>query len=160
MDIRPFETADAIAVGILLDTVFEGSAERRLTEELRATRRMASEMVATDEDRIVGYIGFTRMVAPVGWLSLSPVAVTPALQGQGVGAELVRYGLDRARQSGALAVTVLGSPDYYTRFGFTLKAAENLNVDYPKDYFLLYPIAPGTAGLATNVIYPSAFQKV
>ena len=160
MDIRPFDRADRDAVGILLDTAFDGSAERLLVEALRLGGDMAVELVASEGGRVLGYVGFARLIAPAGWLSLSPIAVSRGAQGQGLGGELIRYGLDLARQSGAQAVTVLGDAEYYTRFGFTRKAAENLAVPYPKSSYLLYPIAPNTAGLAAEVIYPPAFQSV
>ncbi|GAA6149815.1 putative acetyltransferase [Pseudooceanicola nitratireducens] len=160
MIIRPFRPGDATGVSILLDTAFEGQAELRLVQALREADQIAVELVAELEGHVVGHICFARLVAPEGWLSLSPLVVSPSQQDRGIGSDLVRAGLDAARQAGAKAITVLGAPDYYTRFGFTLKAAENLHTPYDRDYFLVYPIAAGTSGHLGKVIYPSAFQGI
>ncbi|EAQ05107.1 acetyltransferase, GNAT family protein [Pseudooceanicola batsensis HTCC2597] len=160
MNIRPFEPTDKTSVSILLDTAFESPAELRLVETLRAGGDLAIELVALLEGRVVGYVALAHLVSPRGWLSLSPVAVSPSRQERGIGSGLIRQGLDLARRSGAAAVTVLGNPEYYSRFGFTLKAAENLVVEYPKEFFMLYPIAPHTAGIAEDIIYPKAFRSV
>lgn len=161
MNLRPFQTEDAISVSVLLSTAFDGPGETVLVEALRQDGDMALELVAIDDDdKLYGYIAFARLHTPLGWWSLSPVAVSPARQGQGIGGELIRYGLDYARRAGAKAVTVLGDPDYYTRFGFTRKAAENLRCPYSGPWLMLYPIAPGTAGTEARVTYPPAFELV
>lgn len=160
MRVRPFDTSDSIPVSVLLATAFDDGFETRLVSQLRAAGDMAIELVAEDAGRVIGYVGFCWLKSPPGWLSLSPVVVSLQRQGQGVGAALIREGLDRARLAGAKAVTVLGNPDYYTRFGFTRKAAENLIVPYDKAYFMLYPIAAQTAGAAHAVSYPPAFSGV
>ena len=51
-------------------------------------------------------------------LGLGPVAVLPEHQGLGVGTQLVETCLERLRESGIAGVVVVGSPDYYCRFGF------------------------------------------
>lgn len=161
LNLRPFKPEDATPVSVLLSTAFDGSAEVHLVKDLRDAGDMALELVATGDDGIpYGYVAFVRLTEPEGWWSLSPVAVSPSKQGRGIGGDLVRYGLDFARQAGAKAVTVLGDPTYYTRFGFTHKAAENLDSPYAGPSFMLYPIAPRTAGLSAEVIYPKAFEAV
>jgi ribosomal protein S18 acetylase RimI-like enzyme len=52
---------------------------------------------------------------------LDSVAVEPELQGQGIGAALIDFGLARARAAGTGACLETGNPRnvaYYTRFGF------------------------------------------
>lgn len=158
MHLRALLPKDITPVSILLDTAFETPLEARLVARLRRDGDMALELVASDGHRPYGYIAFCRLKEPEGWLSLSPVAVAPSRQGSGVGSELIRYGLDHARRSGAKAITVLGDPVYYRRFGFTQKAAENLDSPYAGPNFMLYPIAPNTAGLDVTVTYAEAFS--
>lgn len=161
MNLRPFQPADDVPVSVLLSTAFDGAMESQLVKRLRMAGDMALELVAEGEDGIpYGYVAFVRLISPVSWWSLSPVAVSPSRQGQGIGGDLIRYGLDFARQGGAKAVTVLGDPQYYTRFGFTRKAAEKLRCPYAGPSFMLYPIAPRTAGADAKVIYPAAFETV
>lgn len=49
---------------------------------------------------------------------LSPVAVHPNWQRQGVGQGLLRHGLDQLRSQGATAVVTYGDPAYYGKSGF------------------------------------------
>lgn len=77
--------------------------------------------VATCERKLVGHIAFTLCLvsdsdAPL--YLLGPLAVAPEFQGQGVGSQLVRSGLELLHRKGAQCVLVLGDPAYYTRFGF------------------------------------------
>lgn len=60
---------------------------------------------------------------------LGPLAVDPAQQKSGLGAALVRAGLDRLRDRGVGPVLVLGDPAYYGRFGF--RADPNVTPPYP-----------------------------
>ena len=49
---------------------------------------------------------------------LSPLAVLPEYQKQGIGSALVREGVSRCHQLGAACIFVEGNPRYYSRFGF------------------------------------------
>lgn len=51
-------------------------------------------------------------------LLLGPVAVHPTRQGEGLGAQLIKGGLDRAARNGWLRVLLVGDAPYYGRFGF------------------------------------------
>jgi putative acetyltransferase len=80
-------------------------------------------LVARTDREIIGHVMFTRSLldAPpklVDVQVLSPLAVTPAHQRQGVGASLVRRGLDLLAARSVPAVFLEGDPGYYSRFGF------------------------------------------
>jgi predicted N-acetyltransferase YhbS len=49
---------------------------------------------------------------------LGPLAVEPALKGQGIGKALVAMALEDATQAGVRLVVLVGDPAYYERFGF------------------------------------------
>lgn len=51
-------------------------------------------------------------------LFLGPLAVSPLLQGQGIGASLLRKGLSAARFQGHQRVMLVGEPRYYAKVGF------------------------------------------
>jgi len=53
---------------------------------------------------------------------LAPLAVDPAHQRGGVGAALVRAGLEAGRTLGWRGTFLVGAPSYYGRFGFVLAA--------------------------------------
>lgn len=76
-------------------------------------------LVAQEGEKILGYVLFTRAWAgekPL--LALAPLAVSPKRQRQGIGSALVREGHRIARELGYGYVAVLGSAEYYARFGY------------------------------------------
>ena len=59
-------------------------------------------------------------------------------QGAGIGARLIREGLEQLRAAGAKGCVVLGEPDYYGRFGF--RADDRLTYPGPPpQYFQILP---------------------
>jgi putative acetyltransferase len=162
MNLRDATPDDHMFISILLETAFEGPLEAELVRRLRADGDLALELVAEEDGTgtIIGHICFARMGNPDGWWSLAPVSVVQGRQSQGIGSEIIRYGLDRARQAKAQAVVVVGAPGFYSRFGFSSKAAERLNSPYPISHTLLFPIAPGTSGRDATLVYPPAFEAL
>ncbi|KAA2312335.1 N-acetyltransferase [Pseudooceanicola sediminis] len=158
--LRLFQPGDEIAVGNVLTQAYDTPAEARLVQSLRDCGAMEVELLAYDDEKTVGYIGFSRHEAPRNWFSLMPLAVLPYRRNIGVGADLIRYGLDYVRRAGADAVTVVGDGRYYQRFGFTYRAAQNLTTPYSIERTLLYPIAPGSAFSDATLVYPEAFATV
>ncbi|MGR3323547.1 MAG: GNAT family N-acetyltransferase [Pseudooceanicola sp.] len=150
---------DRAAIAALLEGAFPTDAEARLVEGLRDAGDMVVELVAVEDGAICGYVGFSRHHVPKGWICLAPLAVEKRFRRQGIGGDLVRYGLDHVRRQKAAAVTVLGDARYYQRFGFTRKAAENLTSPFPEEHTLVYPIAPGSAGTAAHLVYADAFMR-
>lgn len=62
---------------------------------------------------------------------LGPLAVEPALQGQGYGKTLVRHSLSEAKRQGHRLCVVVGPPEYYGPFGFTSAPAAGLVLPGP-----------------------------
>lgn len=149
-----------MALSVLVVHTFGQNNEHKLINELRNADEVALEMVAELDGQIVGYVCFSRLAYPDDWWALAPVCVAHSHQGKGIGGELVRYGLDQARQAKAKAVVVVGDPQYYRRFGFVYGGAADLKTPYPDQYTGLYPIAPETASTATRLVYPEAFAEV
>lgn len=97
-----------------------------LVDDLRRSlsqERGLSLVAVGDDDSVVGHALFTRNLldAPqrlVDVQVLSPLAVKPQVQGQGIGSELVRHGLRVLAHDGVPAVFLEGAPTYYSRFGF------------------------------------------
>ena len=117
------------------EQAFGRSAEARLVEMLRQANKALVSLVAVDQEHIVGHILFSAVslsIAPrrVRAVGLAPLAVLPAHQKIGIGSKLVREGLERCRKAGYAAVVVLGSPRYYSRFGFTRAIDYRLDNEY------------------------------
>ena len=72
-------------------------------------------------------------------LALAPLAVLPESQHQGVGAALIAYLEAAATQAGYPAISVLGDPAYYGRFGYVPASQYNIvaSFDVPDAYYMV-----------------------
>ena len=120
MKIRKLTPENDGKVAALLRQAFpKGDQEARLVERLRQNKRLTHEWVGIHTNRVIAYIAFSRAYngAEVCGLHLGPMAVTPDLQRQGVGSELLRFAL-RQEEIKSAAIFVLGAPGFFQRFGF------------------------------------------
>lgn len=124
--IRPERPGDEATIHRLTEAAFrdmpfsEGD-EQHLIDALRRDGDLALSLVAEDGARIVGHVAFSRVTIGDGtpdWYDLGPVSVWPELHKQGIGSALIRQGIATLRENGAAGIVLLGSPDYYGRFGF------------------------------------------
>ena len=128
---------------------FGREEEAWLVDELRDGDYARLSLVAEEARRIIGHILFSEAAiraegGDTEALALGPVAVTPELQGQGIGAALVSEGLDRCASMGSCVIVLLGHPDYYPRFGFSAELARGLSSPYSGDAFMALELVPGT----------------
>lgn len=137
--------------------------EADLVDGLRRDGVVLASLVAEDAGRLLGHILFTRMWidtvnGPVPAAALAPVAVLPEHQGRGIGSRLIRHGLDLLRQQGEKIAIVLGHPEYYQRFGFSVAKARDLESPFPPEAYMALELAPGALeGVRGKVRYPAAF---
>lgn len=155
MSVRHVLPEDRAELRDLLTACFNRPDEARWLEALRDAGDMRLELVWMEGRHIRGHVGFVRHESPAGWWALSLLAVHARHRRRGVAGELIRQGLDLARQNRAKAITVVGEPAYFRRFGFSLKAAANLATPFPVTRTLLYPIRPGMAGVTADLVYPA-----
>jgi len=148
VEIRREEPQDEAAVHSLNRAAFNNGPEAALVDRLRAGCEGYLAWVAVEDGAVVGHILFTPATIDgcdaVG-LGLAPMAVLPTKQRKGVGSQLVRHGLEHARQSGCQFVIVLGHPEYYPRFGFERASQYRLQcqwTDVPEEAFMVIAIDP------------------
>jgi putative acetyltransferase len=159
MNIRYETVADIAQIHDVNQRAFGRPVEADLVDVLREQARPFLSIVADGDGAIVGHICFTpvtiesrsdedtRGTTQTNGLvmGLAPMAVAPERQHQGIGSQLVRFGLDECRRLGAVAVVVLGHPEYYPRFGFRPASSVGLRSEYdvPDPVFMVLALTPG-----------------
>ncbi|MHA7271585.1 GNAT family N-acetyltransferase [Arthrobacter sp. HLT1-20] len=133
MIIRREQAGDRPEILALVAAAFPEPVEAKLLRELFASREYIPELslvAESDRGEILGHVITTR-----GWigaeksLGLGPIAVLPAYQNQGVGAALMNATIDRANKMGESTLVLLGSTEYYPRFGFV--PADSMGISSP-----------------------------
>ena len=93
-------------------------------------------LVATQDDKIIGHILFTKAKIKnsnhsISAMILAPLAVHPDVQSQGIGGRLIQEGIKRLPESGVELLFVLGHPTYYPRHGFQTAGILGFEAPYP-----------------------------
>ena len=113
---------DAALVEALFDTCFAPGRKALSSYRLRDGVPPAGDLclVMRDEGRVAGAVRFWPVRVGGRWsaMLLGPIAVHPVHQGEGLGAALLRGGLERARATGVARMLLVGDLPYYGRFGF------------------------------------------
>ncbi len=148
MNIRYETVADIAQIHDVNQRAFGQPVEADLVDALREQARPFLSIVAEGDGAIVGHICFTPVTIEQTnglVMGLAPMAVAPERQHQGIGSQLVRFGLDECRRLGAVAVVVLGHPEYYPRFGFRPASSVGLRSEYdvPDPVFMVLALTPG-----------------
>ncbi|MEL7188657.1 MAG: N-acetyltransferase [Pseudomonadota bacterium] len=133
--IRPEQSGDEDVIFALTEAAFrnmpfsdgsEPTIVKRLRDDGDLTLSLVASLVAENTGKIVGHIAMSPVTINGGpsdqsrknWYGLGPVSVWPDLQGQGIGSALINQAIADMRQLGAKGIILLGSPEYYSRFGF------------------------------------------
>jgi putative acetyltransferase len=149
------------AVRQLLIGAFPTPAEADLVEQLRRDGDAVISLAAFDGERVVGQAMFSVMRAPFKALGLGPVSVVSDKRRLGVAAALVEQGIARAYAGQWDAIFVLGSPAYYSRFGFSADAASGVVSPYAGPDLMVLTL--GGASLAPRsgrIDYAPAFAAL
>jgi putative acetyltransferase len=172
MRVRAEELADEAASDRVITEAFgdDGAAVALLAHKLRGlvAADAGSSFVAEFEGQIVGHVMFTRSLldAPprlVDVRVLSPLAVAPNHQHQGIGGKLVRAGLGEMRRQGVPIVFLEGSPAYYPRFGFAPGRELGFrkpSLRIPDAAFMALPLSTYEPWMTGTLVYAHEFWDV
>ena len=139
-----------------------------LVDGLRAAHGERSvELVATDGADVVGHVLFTPSLldAPrrlVEVAVLSPIAVRPGWQRQGIGGALIRRGLDAIAERSSPIVFLEGDPGYYARFGFRAGAELGFrkpSLRIPDAAFQALPMPAYEPWMTGTLVYSHVFWE-
>jgi predicted N-acetyltransferase YhbS len=103
-----------------------GCSEHFILHKLRESKGYVEELdlIAIHKDELVGHIISTKakVIDAKGnehqVLCVGPFAVSPNLQGKGIGAKLIKQSIKKANEMGFSGMILFGNPNYYSRFGF------------------------------------------
>lgn len=158
IEIRAEHLHDVPARERLLDACFPGNRRGKASERLREGRLPARGLafVATRAGRLVGTLRLWHVEAGLARpaLLLGPLAVDPAIQGQGLGSVMMQAALGRAESLGHGAVLLVGDAPYYARFGFDRVLAEGLTLPGPfeRERFLGLELRAGALAGAEGLV--------
>lgn len=156
--IREETSRDFLAREALLDRAFGAGRWRKTCERLREGRLPAEGLAFTAirNGVLVGTLRFWSVEAGEGRdaLMLGPIAVAESVRSLGLGGQMIRLGLERARALGHKAVILVGDAPYYRRFGFSRAGAEGLDLPGPVDLarFLALELQPGAMAGAQGLV--------
>jgi putative acetyltransferase len=164
MRIRSAAAVDHAAIHEVEASAFGRPDEADLVDALRAEGASIAELVAEDaRGLVVGHVLFTALGIEGGdpaprAAALAPLAVVEGARRQGIGAALVRHGIEACRALGLDAVVVLGDPAYYGRFGFRPDLAASFASPFPAPYLMALELVPGAIGSGGRLRYAAAFR--
>lgn len=168
IEIRSEKVEDENGVRRVHEAAFAPSLlEANLVDMLRIAGKALVSLVAIDEGQIVGHVLFSPVsiaIAPDQFraVGMAPVGVLPGFQNKGIGARLVRQGLDQCREAGYDAVVVLGHTSYYPRFGFLPGSRFGLKNEYnANDAFMALELKEGALASVSGLVrYAPEFRDV
>lgn len=137
--------------------------EQDLVNALRKSSAFLPQLslVAEVDGKVVGHILFTkvRIGNDVEALALAPLSVLPEYQKQGIGTALIHQGHAVAKELGYHYSIVLGSEDYYPRFGYLPAEAFGIRPPFavPSKNFMACKISENAPAVLGVVKYAKEF---
>ncbi|MGW0182385.1 GNAT family N-acetyltransferase [Nocardia sp. NPDC003345] len=148
-----------------------GTADPGEPPEIALVQRLRSDpawiptlsMVAVAHESVVGHVCVTRAtVGPFPVLALGPIGIHAEAQREGIGTALMHAVLGAADALDEPLVGLLGSLEYYPRFGF--QPAERLGIapDEPDwaSHFQIRPLTAYDAQILGEFRYPEPFYTL
>jgi putative acetyltransferase len=136
-----------------------------MVDLLNSSLSTRASLVAEVDGEVVGHVQLSRSWVDarerlVEVLVLSPLGVLPSRQRSGIGTALLAAAVDVARESGAPAVFLEGSPAYYSARGFTRASAlgfERPSVRIPDAAFQVVVFDAREEWMTGRFVYCEAF---
>jgi len=143
MNIRLAQKSDLIHSQKIIKTAFSNKENKiiiKLAADLfkETNIHLIKSFVAEINNQVIGFISFSPIFlksdTEISVYILSPIAVSPEHQKQGIGSNLVDAGINMLTKDGVNVLLVYGDPSYYGRFGFKEEIGRSLVPPYPLQY--------------------------
>ena len=156
--IRPATEDDAETITELTDAAFGTPEEAQIITQLAEDGDSLASLVAHNDREILGHIQFFRVLVDGEDVAcgLGPVSARPDVQGRGIGAGLIRFGLTLMEGAGRTHCFLLGHKDYYPRFGFSADLAAKFGGPWSGPHFMAKQLTE-TGPTSGELTYPPAF---
>jgi N-acetylglutamate synthase-like GNAT family acetyltransferase len=131
MRARRARMSDAASIhGLIAHYSDQGLLLARTEEEIR--RNIGHFLVQADSRRVVGCLSLEKYGAELA--EIRSVAVEPEARGSGIGANLIAFALEEARQIGIARVfAVTHAPQFFERQGFVASSRKALSEKIERD---------------------------
>ena len=166
VEIREEQAGEYQEIRQVIVAAFGGDTEANLVELLRDRNRAPVALVAVSNNKIIGHVMFSPVTitpAPKAFraIGLAPLSVLPKFQRQGIGSMLAHEGLKKCAVAGFEMAVVLGSPDYYPRFGFSRASLYDLGNEYGADeHFMAMELKHGALDKVSGIVrYSPEFEE-
>ncbi|MCW3999414.1 MAG: N-acetyltransferase [Candidatus Bathyarchaeota archaeon] len=165
MQIKQTTDADLNDILLVEREAFNKNEEADLTKDMLfdPTAQPLTSLLAYIDNQPAGHILFTSAHLTgnphVKVSILAPLAVVPKFQRQGVGAALIKKGLEIIQQCEVDLVFVLGHPTYYPRCGFMRAGELGFEAFYPipekdADAWMVQQLRPNIIGSVSGKVIP------
>lgn len=131
MRVRRARISDAASIhGLIAHYSDQGLLLARTEEEIR--RNIGHFLVQANSRRVVGCLSLEKYGAELA--EIRSVAVEPEARGSGIGAKLIAFALEEARQIGIARVfAVTHAPQFFERQGFVASSRKALSEKIERD---------------------------
>ena len=160
--IRETTQSDLEEVFNLIHSAFGDRSESDLVKQLISDGDVLINLLFESSGSIIGNVVVSKITMrpdlDLFCGGVAPISVLPHQQSFGIGSTLMAEAINKSKKIGMNALFVLGNPDYYKKFGFTVSKLKN---DYSVEYFQELELTEGSlVNIKSKVTYANAFSNL